>query len=224
VAADLSGNGPGRASRRHGARGAGWRSWRTATACGKVGRQHERTAGQSKGSHHGGGKKRFHQHDSVTAFATGRRVRPGLKPEMASDAVESRDIGENHCGTCTMCCKVLGVHEIDSPAGQWCPHCAVGVGCSVYASRPHSCRTYSCIWRQWRAEGQPVSDSLRPDRCRVVVDAALNGVDHYVRPDPQRPLAWRTQEIKNLIQGVAAQTGGEVWLVVGVDRKRLILW
>jgi hypothetical protein len=129
----------------------------------------------------------------------------------------------NHCGTCTMCCKVLGVEEIPSPPGRWCSYCTIGQGCTVYEVRPPSCRSYTCVWRQWREEGQPVADMLRPDRCHVVVDAALNGKDHFVRPDPQRPRAWQKPMIANLIKGIVAQTGGEVWLVIGYEPKRLRL-
>jgi hypothetical protein len=130
---------------------------------------------------------------------------------------------QNHCGSCTLCCKVLGVEEIAKPPARWCPYCRVGQGCGVYEARPPSCRAYQCVWLQWRSEGEDVPDNLRPDRCHVVIDADLNGVDHYVRPDPARPEAWRKPAIQSMIKGIAASTGGKVSLVLGVEIKLMRL-
>lgn len=48
------------------------------------------------------------------------------------------------CGGCTLCCKVIGVHEIAKPKGVLCTHCKPGSGCMVHASRPKACRAYTC--------------------------------------------------------------------------------
>ena len=32
------------------------------------------------------------------------------------------------CDSCTACCKIMKVRELDKPANTWCAHCAIGEG------------------------------------------------------------------------------------------------
>ena len=51
------------------------------------------------------------------------------------------------CGSCSLCCKLLVIDELDKPPDTWCPHCKPGRGgCSIYADRPPSCRLFRCGW------------------------------------------------------------------------------
>src|SRR4051812_20869929 len=50
------------------------------------------------------------------------------------------------CGSCTLCCKAVGVAEIAKPGGVWCPHCVSGRRCTIYPTRYASCRTFYCEW------------------------------------------------------------------------------
>jgi hypothetical protein len=43
-----------------------------------------------------------------------------------------------------MCCKVLGITELQKPVGKWCPHCDIGKGCKIYESRPKNAE-YSIV-------------------------------------------------------------------------------
>ena len=52
------------------------------------------------------------------------------------------------CGTCTLCCKLLQVPEVEKPLGEWCRHCDKGVGCTIYAERPQRCRDFFCGYLQ----------------------------------------------------------------------------
>jgi hypothetical protein len=72
----------------------------------------------------------------------------------------------NQCGTCTLCCKLVHVDEINKPVGKWCDHCALGKGCKIYDTRPTECRTWNCLWLQGAFGSHP---DLRPDKCKVVV-------------------------------------------------------
>lgn len=137
---------------------------------------------------------------------------------------ESADVPTDLCGSCTLCCKVLGVAELDLAPGRWCEHCVPGKGGTIYDSRPPSCRTYTCIWRMWRETGQSVEDGLRPDRCHVILDSSLDGRDVYVRPDPGRPSAYTAPRIVSLIGGILAQTGGVAYLVQGGRLKHLVVF
>ncbi len=86
----------------------------------------------------------------------------------------------NKCGTCTLCCKLLVVLEIDKEAGVLCKHCDEGVGCNEYESRPDSCRDFQCAYSQM----EKVSEKLRPDNCGVIFeriqdDIMLGTVDFH---------------------------------------------
>jgi hypothetical protein len=70
------------------------------------------------------------------------------------------------CGGCTLCCKLVPVRELGKPAGQRCQHQRHGKGCSIYARRPISCRTWSC---RWLVEDD-TAELSRPDRSRYAID------------------------------------------------------
>jgi MinD superfamily P-loop ATPase len=38
------------------------------------------------------------------------------------------------CGSCSMCCYMMGVEALDKPKYRWCQHCKTGKGCSIYAN------------------------------------------------------------------------------------------
>jgi hypothetical protein len=68
---------------------------------------------------------------------------------------------QRKCGRCTKCCSVIEVREISKPGQQTCPNeCADG--CAIYATRPKSCRDFSCNWL--RGEGV---DEERPDKLGI---------------------------------------------------------
>ena len=89
------------------------------------------------------------------------------------------------CGTCTMCCKVMGIKEIDKPSGQWCPHCLPGRGCAIYSDRPSECRTFNCDWLQAEALGP----EWKPEKSKIVLVSRYGRLVAYV--DPATPAAWK---------------------------------
>lgn len=74
---------------------------------------------------------------------------------------------ERSCGSCTACCTIVGVAELEKPPGKPCVHEVPKVGCRIYADRPASCRTYQCLWLLGALDDQ----EDRPDRLGVVLDA-----------------------------------------------------
>lgn len=81
---------------------------------------------------------------------------------------------ERACGGCTECCLVMPISELKKPAGTACVHQRCGKGCSIYPSRPMSCRAWSCLWLR----GAPLL--RRPDRGHYVVDM----IPDFVTFDP----------------------------------------
>lgn len=89
------------------------------------------------------------------------------------------------CGTCTLCCKVLRIEELDKVHGAWCVHAKPGRGCAIYADRPQSCRAFHC---GWLASALP--DEWFPAKSKIVlITEAGGGITAVV--DSARPDAWR---------------------------------
>jgi len=74
------------------------------------------------------------------------------------------------CGECTLCCKLLEVHDIPSPIGVYCQHC--DKGCTIHESRPQECRGYQCMWSQMDDVGM----EMRPDQCGIIFDRMSDDV------------------------------------------------
>ena len=108
------------------------------------------------------------------------------------------------CGDCSLCCKALAVPEIGKLAGSWCRHFSEGVGCSIHAERPSSCKSFQCVWTATDALGE----DWRPDRCRLVVWS-----DHpgriVIDPDPAHPEAWRHEPFHSQIKSWSVREGSD---------------
>jgi hypothetical protein len=103
------------------------------------------------------------------------------------------------CDGCTACCKIMQVRELDKPASTWCRHCRVGAGCSIYETRPESCRTFECVWLQTQSGEAPLAPELRPDISRVVMSTASQGRDIVLNLATDRPDAWKHGAIATLV-------------------------
>ncbi len=108
-----------------------------------------------------------------------------------SDAMQSNPaMAPNRaCGSCTLCCKLFPVEELNKPAGVWCSHVAQGKGCSIYANAPTACRSFSCLW-QMNANLGP---EWKPDHARFVMISPSGSEGLIVRVDPGAAGAWRKE-------------------------------
>jgi hypothetical protein len=120
------------------------------------------------------------------------------------------------CGSCTECCRIVGVDELAKPAGTPCAHCTNGVGCRIYADRPESCRTFMC---DWLAHPQ-LGPELRPDRCHVVLMHLPESRGVVAGCDPEHPDAWRAPAVINLLRRLAAAVPPD-WRVFAAVADRI---
>jgi len=113
------------------------------------------------------------------------------------------------CGTCTMCCKLRGVHETMKLAFEWCADCDIGHGCRRYPTRPRSCADYECVWLETQRlpPAARLEAALRPDRCRVVIECIHDGKTLLLFVDPARTDAWRTLPVRRLLGSTVAAGG-----------------
>jgi hypothetical protein len=73
---------------------------------------------------------------------------------------------QRQCGDCSLCCKVLGIPELNKPKDEWCPNFAAGIGCRIYADRPPSCHNFACRWLNDATMGP----EWKPSLCKMVIE------------------------------------------------------
>lgn len=71
------------------------------------------------------------------------------------------------CGSCTLCCTVTRVPELNKPENVQCSNCKSG--CSIYNERPTSCRTFACEWLKG-----DLDEIARPDKLHVLLEKLLD--------------------------------------------------
>jgi hypothetical protein len=92
------------------------------------------------------------------------------------------------CGSCSLCCKLLRIEELDKPAGRWCSHCTAGRdGCNIYDTRPPSCRSFHCSW----LINPELGAEWRPTTAKMVLYYERPARRLAVHVDPEFPSAWR---------------------------------
>ena len=71
------------------------------------------------------------------------------------------------CGSCGVCCKVPVIDDkaLQKPAGAVCVHFAKARGCTIYETRPQTCRAHYCNWRFM----PNLDDDWRPDKSGVYI-------------------------------------------------------
>jgi hypothetical protein len=139
-------------------------------------------------------------------------------PDAPRKDPEAHLVADRSCEGCTQCCKLMAVHELAKPAGEWCRHCDIGAGCRIYGARPEDCRTFYC---GWRLDAQ-MSEAWAPASCRMVVKFEPNRI--VVHVDRDRRDAWRREPFHSQIRswaGVARSRGGEVIVMDGRGALRI---
>lgn len=126
------------------------------------------------------------------------------------------------CDECDLCCRVIGVEEIDKPRGHACPHLVAGKKgggcCGIFERQPESCRMFFCGWRasQYLSPKHRMPITMRPDHCGVVIGPIdeENESKIYLNVDPGRPDSWKDPDVLEYIK-TYIRNGVEVVLYVG---------
>ena len=81
-------------------------------------------------------------------------------------------VAERDCGECMVCCKYLYINTpgLKKPADVLCSNCIINRGCSIYETRPNTCRTWHCLWR--RTETMP--EEMRPDKSNALFSLKIS--------------------------------------------------
>ncbi len=119
-------------------------------------------------------------------------------------------MAERECGSCTLCCKLLGVKELNKPQGEWCKHCDIGKGCKIYDSRPNECRNFTCMW----IVGM-LPEEMKPDKVHAVFTVTKDNTIS-VDVDLNRPDVYKNGLVKMCIDKLDAQ-GNKVLVYSGIE-------
>jgi hypothetical protein len=81
--------------------------------------------------------------------------------------VEPELVAGRECGSCNVCCVALTIDdpELQKPQGYRCRNAQPDNSCAIYATRPQTCRSFFCGWRQLKW----IREALRPDHSGVLV-------------------------------------------------------
>jgi hypothetical protein len=125
---------------------------------------------------------------------------------------------DRSCGSCSVCCKVLGIETLGKPQGTWCPRCKIGIGCGDYDNRPQECRTFACLWLTQSFLGP----EWKPERAGFVLAAEHGGARLVVYVDPGKPTAWRKEPYFRQIKAWAAAAAARRHQVIVFVNNRAV--
>ena len=119
------------------------------------------------------------------------------------------------CGSCMMCCKVLGIRqaELRKEAGVWCPQVVPGKGCGIYENRPQVCRNFYCHWMI----NPNLGPEWKPERAKFVLHTGTKKIGEQLiilSVDPSFPNAWTKAPYFEMIKKWARDGAAEGRLVL----------
>jgi len=121
------------------------------------------------------------------------------------------------CDGCTLCCEVLDAHWMNSPAGEWCKHCAAGEGCKIWDDGvPDDCRNFQCVYNE--LDNLPIE--LRPDRCKIIFEN-VDGSIVLGTMHPEYNEAYKNRVIQNQV-GLLLRKGISVVFSSSTIEKSLV--
>jgi len=125
------------------------------------------------------------------------------------------------CGSCTLCCKLLGISALGKPMDQWCSHCEIGRGCRIYDKRPQACAEFFCLFLMHGGLGE----AWRPSNSKIVLTADADHNSIVANVDPDRPRAWRRDPFyKTLKEWSIAARPQNGRVVVRIGRKMIVIF
>ena len=125
--------------------------------------------------------------------------------------------GRKECGDCSLCCKVLGIPELEKPKDRWCSNFKAGTGCGIYKDRPPSCRNFICRW----LSDPTMGPEWKPSVCKMVVDSRPSLFVVHVDPAVTRP--WSAEPYMSVLKRLSAQGLTKGVIVTVIERRRTIV-
>jgi hypothetical protein len=134
-------------------------------------------------------------------------------------------VSDRSCGSCTLCCKLFPVPELNKPSGRWCQHIAQGRGCGIHETRPTVCRSFWCQW----IENDDLGPEWKPEVSKFVLSIYPGSNSLAVTVDPANPRSWAREpylsELRRFAAAALAQGDqvivfkGDVGIAILPDRE-----
>lgn len=121
-------------------------------------------------------------------------------------------MSKRECGSCTLCCTVLGLPELNKRAGTRCIYAKDDLGCRIHDNKPAPCAQFQCAWLQGAG-----SETMKPSLSHVVLTVTNDNKGIVAHCDPKDPQAWRRGEMGDFVMEM--QTKG-LMVVTTVGEKR----
>ena len=144
-----------------------------------------------------------------------------------SITIEETAVAARHCGSCTLCCKLVPVASLQKRANERCQHQRQSKGCAIYRTRPLECRMWTCRW----LVDEGTTKLRRPDQVHYVIDVMQDDLhvttdegktvllpSIQVWVDPAFPEAWRDPELQRYVEMVAEKLGLAAIIRLGNER------
>jgi len=140
---------------------------------------------------------------------------------MTSNDERLKIVPSRECGSCSLCCKLIAVLELNKPEGVWCSHCEPGKGrCLIYNSRPASCQGFHCGWLQ----SDEFGPEWRPTTSKMVIAAEGDGNRITLYVDPSFPTNWRKEPYYSHLANLAVQLAQQkMQLLVLINNRAIVL-
>ncbi len=109
------------------------------------------------------------------------------------------------CGSCTVCCTVMGVVELSKPYYAKCK--SENGKCTIYQDRPDSCRSFECGWRMNLFTTNDIK--LRPDNSGIVVSIDVDDNGEWLEIFESRKGALNAfKDFEKFVDTVVENVGG----------------
>ena len=105
-----------------------------------------------------------------------------------------------YCGGCRLCCTIQEVSEIKKPEGITCSHCSIEDGCTIYETRPESCKEFHCLWQLGLIQDK--RNELRPDKLGIICLAKeeIEGYSPIIQLNSLKQENFKKKIVKRLIE------------------------
>lgn len=95
------------------------------------------------------------------------------------------------CGTCTLCCELLPIKQLNKHHSKLCEFC-INDSCSIYPTRPEECKNFKCLFLN-----RELPSKLRPDQTHIIFEK-IDDVDAYLMlVDPKYPEAYKANIVES---------------------------
>ena len=123
-------------------------------------------------------------------------------------------MSEKTCGTCSICCKIVAVSDLNKPAHQWCVHNVPHKGCGIWGKHPEVCKAWQCGWILM----PQLDEQWKPERCGFIIRNRYEINQLVIDVDPAKPDSWRKEPFYSRIRHWAQSSrasGQQIMVCIG---------